>query len=127
MFAAVKGEIEQLDRLINDIAAVTVAEREDFSVQLHPVPSPCSSRAPRPSLVHVLGDHPFDRAAGCQMCGSGAIPSVSARYCAICSTMPPSTRRPARPSSCAPIGRDTQVRIEVADRWTWARPPRMST
>ena len=37
MFATVKGEIEQLDRLVNDIAAVTVAEREDFSVQLHPV------------------------------------------------------------------------------------------
>jgi len=37
MFATVKGEIEQLDRLVDDIAAVTVAEREDFSVQLHPV------------------------------------------------------------------------------------------
>lgn len=37
MFAAVKVEIEQLDRLIDDIAAVTVAERDDFSVQLHPV------------------------------------------------------------------------------------------
>ena len=37
MFAAVKGEIAQLDRLINDMGAVTAAEREDFSVQLHPI------------------------------------------------------------------------------------------
>jgi PAS domain S-box-containing protein len=37
LFATVKGEVEQLDRLVDDIAAVTIAERDDFSVQLHPV------------------------------------------------------------------------------------------
>jgi PAS domain S-box-containing protein len=37
-FAAFKGEIDHLDRLINDVAAVKDAEREDFSVQVRPVP-----------------------------------------------------------------------------------------
>ena len=40
MFAAVKGEIERLDRLVSDVVAVTAAEREDFSVQLRPVSLP---------------------------------------------------------------------------------------
>ena len=38
MFAMVNREINQLDRLINDMATVADAEREDFSVQLQPVP-----------------------------------------------------------------------------------------
>ena len=44
MLSAVKREIDQLDRLINDIASVTEAEREDLSVQLHRFHYLCSSR-----------------------------------------------------------------------------------
>jgi PAS domain S-box-containing protein len=57
MFAAFKGEIEQLDRLVNDIAAVTVAEREDFSVQLHPVSLSMLLGGAEALALQVLADH----------------------------------------------------------------------
>jgi two-component system, sensor histidine kinase and response regulator len=57
MFATVKGEIEQLDRLVNDIAAVTVAEREDFSVQLHPVSLAMLLGGAKAFALQVLADH----------------------------------------------------------------------
>jgi PAS domain S-box-containing protein len=57
MFATVKGEIEQLDRLVDDIAAVTVAEREDFSVQLHPVPLAMLLDGAEALALGVLADH----------------------------------------------------------------------
>jgi PAS domain S-box-containing protein len=59
MFATVKGEIEQLDRLVNDIAAVTVAEREDFSVQLHPVPLAMLLEGAEAFALGMLADHHF--------------------------------------------------------------------
>jgi two-component system, sensor histidine kinase and response regulator len=59
MLTTMEGEIEQLDRLISDVVAITVAEREDFSVQQHPI-------SLRDLLEHAatlartsLGDHPF--------------------------------------------------------------------
>jgi PAS domain S-box-containing protein len=57
MFATVKGEIEQLDRLVDDIAAVTVAEREDFSVQLHPVSLAMLLNGAEAFARGVLADH----------------------------------------------------------------------
>jgi PAS domain S-box-containing protein len=57
MFATVKGEIEQLDRLVNDIAAVTIAEREDFSVQLHPVSLAVLLGGAEVFALQVLADH----------------------------------------------------------------------
>ena len=57
MFATVKGEIGQLDRLVNDIAAATVAEREDFSVQLHPVPLAMLLDGAATLALGVLADH----------------------------------------------------------------------
>jgi PAS domain S-box-containing protein len=57
MFATVKGEIEQLDRLVNDIAAATVAEREDFSVQLHPVSLAMLLAGAEALALQVLADH----------------------------------------------------------------------
>jgi two-component system, sensor histidine kinase and response regulator len=57
MFSTVKGEIEQLDRLVNDIAAVTVAEREDFSVQLHPVSLALLLEGAEALALGVLADH----------------------------------------------------------------------
>jgi PAS domain S-box-containing protein len=57
MFATVKSEIEQLDRLVDDIAAVTVAEREDFSVQLHPVPLTMLLDGAEALALTVLIDH----------------------------------------------------------------------
>lgn len=38
MHHALQTQIDQLDRLVADVAAVSTAEREDFSVQLHDVP-----------------------------------------------------------------------------------------
>jgi PAS domain S-box-containing protein len=57
MFATVKGEIKQLDRLVNDFAAVTVAEREDFSVQLHPVSLAVLLGGAEAFALQVLADH----------------------------------------------------------------------
>ena len=101
MFAAIKGEIEQLDRLINDVADVTAAEREDFSVQLHPVPLSVLFESAAAFARATLGDRPFT-VSPARMCASGVMPNASARSCAICSTTPPGTRRPARLSRCAP-------------------------
>lgn len=36
--ATMRGQIDQIHRLVSDVAASAAAEREDFSVQLHPVP-----------------------------------------------------------------------------------------
>jgi PAS domain S-box-containing protein len=59
MLTTMEGEIEHLDRLISDVVAITVAEREDFSVQQHPI-------SLRDLLEHAAtlarrspGDHPF--------------------------------------------------------------------
>jgi PAS domain S-box-containing protein len=59
MFSAVKVEIAQLDRLINDMTAVTDAEREDFSVQLHPVPLRVLLENAAAFARTSLGDRPF--------------------------------------------------------------------
>jgi PAS domain S-box-containing protein len=37
-FAAIFGQVDQLDRLVSDFANVAAAERDNFSVQLHAVP-----------------------------------------------------------------------------------------
>lgn len=39
-YQALQSQIDQLDRLVDDVAAVATAEREDFSVQFHDVPLP---------------------------------------------------------------------------------------
>src|SRR3712207_5703577 len=36
--AAIDTQIDQIDRLIADVATTAAADREEFSVQLHPVP-----------------------------------------------------------------------------------------
>ena len=59
MFAAVDREIEQLDRLINDVADVTTAEREDFSVQLNPIPLNVLFENAAAFGRVTLGAHPF--------------------------------------------------------------------
>lgn len=59
MFAATKCEIEQLDRLVDDIATVTVAEREDFSVQLHPVALAMLLEGAGALAPGMLADHDF--------------------------------------------------------------------
>ena len=38
MYRAFQGQIDHLDRLVADVAAVSTAERDDFSVQFHDVP-----------------------------------------------------------------------------------------
>jgi PAS domain S-box-containing protein len=57
MLATIQGEIEQLDRLAGDVAAVTVAEREDFSVQLHPVSLAMLLDGAETFALGALADH----------------------------------------------------------------------
>ncbi len=35
--ASIRGQIDQLDRLVSDVAASAAAERDQFSMQFHPV------------------------------------------------------------------------------------------
>jgi signal transduction histidine kinase len=59
MFTAINGEIGQLDRLIRDMTAVTEAEREDFSVDLHWVPLSVLLESAEAFGRTALGDRPF--------------------------------------------------------------------
>jgi signal transduction histidine kinase len=59
MLTIMEGEIEQLDRLISDVVAITVAEREDFSVQQHPISLRVLLENAAALARTSLGDHPF--------------------------------------------------------------------
>jgi PAS domain S-box-containing protein len=59
MFNAINGEIAQLDRLMSDMTAVTEAEREDFSVDLHWVPLSVLLESAVAFGRTSLGDRPF--------------------------------------------------------------------
>jgi two-component system, sensor histidine kinase and response regulator len=59
MLTSIEGEIEQLDRLISDVLAITVAESEDFSVQRHPISLRVLLENALALARTSLGDHPF--------------------------------------------------------------------
>jgi PAS domain S-box-containing protein len=59
MMAAIHGQIDQLDRLITDVAATAAAEREDFAVQLHPVPLAVLVSGAAAFARTALGHRPF--------------------------------------------------------------------
>jgi PAS domain S-box-containing protein len=59
MLTTIEGEIEQLDRLISDVLAITVAESEDFSVQRHPISLRVLLENASAMARTSLGDHPF--------------------------------------------------------------------
>lgn len=58
-FAAIYGQIDQLDRLVADFAAAAAAERDDFSVQLHPVPLAVLLAGAAAFAQTTLSGHPF--------------------------------------------------------------------
>jgi two-component system, sensor histidine kinase and response regulator len=59
MLTTMEGEIEHLDRLISDVVAITLAEREDFSVQQHPISLRDLLEHASTSARTSPGDHPF--------------------------------------------------------------------
>lgn len=61
MVAAIQGQIDQLDRLVSDVAAAAAAERDDFSVQLHPVSLKVLVSGATGFARNALGDRPFSR------------------------------------------------------------------
>jgi signal transduction histidine kinase len=59
MFAALESELEQLDRLITDVAAVTAAESEEFSIQQETVSVRGLLESAESFARSALGRHPF--------------------------------------------------------------------
>lgn len=115
MISAMQGQIEQLNRLVNDVAAAATVEHADFSVQLHPVPLPMLISGVASAAAGALADHPLsvgpvpDRQIWCdperisQVLGN--LVDNAAKH------TPPGT-----PISLRSHLADGRVRIEVADR-----------
>lgn len=59
MIAAIAGQIDQLDRITNDVSLATSAERDDLSIQLHAVPLAVVLSGASSIAQTILGDHPF--------------------------------------------------------------------
>jgi PAS domain S-box-containing protein len=57
-----RGQIDQMDRLASDVAASAVAERDDFSVQLYPVPLAVLLGGAALFARTALADHLFSMA-----------------------------------------------------------------
>jgi PAS domain S-box-containing protein len=115
MFAAVKGEIEQLDRLINDVADVTAAEREDFSVQLNSVPLNVMFENAATFARAKLGSHPFTVPPVPNVnvwCDAERISQVLRNLLDNAATHTP----PGTPVELRAHRDGARVRIEVADR-----------
>jgi signal transduction histidine kinase len=115
MFAAVKGEIERLDRLINDVADATSAEREDFSVQLSPVPLHVLFETAATYARATLGDHPFTMQPALDVrvwCDAERISQVLCNLLDNAAKHTPSET----PVALRAHREDTRVRVEVGDR-----------
>lgn len=57
--AAIQSQINQLDRLTADVATMSTAEREDFSVQLHAVPLALLISGAAAFAKNTMGEHPI--------------------------------------------------------------------
>src|SRR5215211_6187062 len=115
MFAAVKGEIERLDRLINDVAEATSAEREDFSVQLSPVPLHVLFETAATYARATLGDHPFTMSPAPDVrvcCDAERISQVLCNLLDNAAKHTPSDT----PIALRAHREETRVRLEVVDR-----------
>jgi PAS domain S-box-containing protein len=66
-YQAVQSQIDQLDRLVDDVAAVATAEREDFSVQFHDVPLPVLLAGARAFVASAMDGHPVSIPDGGQI------------------------------------------------------------
>jgi PAS domain S-box-containing protein len=58
-FMRINAEIEQIDRLISDVASTAAADTEDFSVQLHAVPLDILLEGATAFARAALPDHPI--------------------------------------------------------------------
>jgi PAS domain S-box-containing protein len=115
MFAAVKGEIERLDRLIDDVAEVTSAEREDFSVQLNPVRLNALFENAAAYAHVALEDHPFTGPPALDVrvwCDAERISQVLRNLLDNAAKHTPS----GTPVALRAHREDTRVRMEVVDR-----------
>jgi len=115
MFTAVKGEIEHLDRLINDVADVTSAEREDFSVQVHPIPLNVLFENAAAFARVTLGDHPFTVLPALDVnvwCDAERISQVLRNLLDNAANHTP----PGTPVTVRAHSEGAQVHIEVADQ-----------
>jgi PAS domain S-box-containing protein len=115
MLSAANREIDQLDRLINDIEAAAEAEREDLSIQLHPVPLTVLLENARAFAQTSLREHRFS---------ISGIPAVSVwcdpeRISQVLRNLLDNVAKHTPPDTSVEIHaqrRGTRVRIEVADR-----------
>lgn len=112
--AAVHGQIDQLDRLVNDVAASADTERDDFSVQLHPVPLSVLVAGASAYARGVLGDRPFTIGPGADLlvwCDPERISQVLQNLLDNAANHTP----PDAPVELRAGVREGRVRIEVAD------------
>ena len=114
MISAMQGQIDQLDRLISDVTAAAAAEREDFSVQLHPVPLSILLAGANSFARSALGDRPVS---------TGPIPDVQVwcdpeRISQVLQNLLDNIGKHTPPGTAVEIHavvRGNRVRIEVAD------------
>jgi PAS domain S-box-containing protein len=115
MFAAVKGEIEQLDRLVSDVVAVTAAEREGFPVQLQLVSLAVLLHSAAAYARTALSDAPFTLLPAPEVqvrCDPERISQVLQNLLDNAAKHTP----PGTPFELHAHRRGPRIRIEVADR-----------
>jgi PAS domain S-box-containing protein len=115
MLAAMQGQIEQLDRLVNDVAAAASAEHVDFSVQLHSVPLPLLITGVASAASGILPEHPLSVGPAPERqvwCDPERISQVLGNLLENVGKHTP----PGTPVELRALPRADRVRIEVADR-----------
>lgn len=115
MLAAMQGQIDRLDRLVNDVAAAASAEQANFSVQLHAVPLPMLITGVASATAGALAEHPLSVGPAPELqvwCDPERISQVLGNLLEnVAKHTPPGT-----PVALRAIAHDDRVRIEVADR-----------
>jgi PAS domain S-box-containing protein len=115
MFATLEKELEQLDRLITDVARVTEAENEDFSIQQETISVPSLLERAESFARSVLSRHPFTMTAAPEVnviCDPERIGQVLRNLLANVATHTPA----GTPVELRAKQIGQRVRIEVADR-----------
>lgn len=110
-----RGQIEQMDRLVSDVAASATAERDDFSVQLHPVSVAVLLDGAAVFAQTVLGDHEFAMSSAPEVqvwCDPERISQVLGNLLENAGKHTP----PGTPVTLAVIRRGNSVRFEVTNQ-----------